>query len=91
MKALYTVYWKNEKIPYYSFFPISTHVPNGDFEKIFLGPFCYEENTESQAAKALVQELYLKGFQKSVENTNKLIGAAVAVGSATTGVGGQAK
>ena len=65
-KALYDVYWKGKTLPYYTFFPLSTHIPRGDLEKIFIGGFCYTEDEASGAARAAVINLYTDAFSKSV-------------------------
>jgi hypothetical protein len=64
-KALYDIYWKGIKLPYYGFLPISTYVPNGDIESIFIGPFCYTEDSSATAARAAVEELYSGAFKTS--------------------------
>jgi len=63
--SLYKVYGKGETLPYYSFLPISTYVPNGTLEEIFLGGFCYQEDEASVAARSAVETLYSDAFKKS--------------------------
>lgn len=63
--SLYKVYGKGETLPYYSFLPISTYVPNGTLEEIFLGGFCYQEDEASVAARSAVETLYSNGYKKS--------------------------
>jgi len=65
-KSIYDVYYKGLTLPYYSFFPISTYVPNGDFEKIVLGPFCYTEDEAVKAARAAVSLIYENAFKTSI-------------------------
>ena len=68
--GLYDIYVNKKRLIYYSFLPLSTYQPSGDLEKFFLGPFCYTENQESQAAKMAVEALYSKAFQKSQIKTS---------------------
>jgi len=65
-KSIYDVYYKGLTLPYYSFFPISTYVPNGNFEKMVLGPFCYTEDETVKAARAAVSLLYENAFKTSI-------------------------
>jgi len=64
-RSLYKVYGKGETLPYYSFLPLSTYVPNGNLEGIVLGLFCYQENDETIAARKVVEELYAAAYNKS--------------------------
>jgi len=64
-KGLYDKYINKKKLEFYSFLPLSTYHPTGDLEKFFIGPFCYSETQESQAARAVVQSLYSTAFTKS--------------------------
>ena len=78
-KALYDKYWKGIKLPYYSFLPISTHVPTGDLESIFLSPFCYTEDTSALTARSVVESLYSDAFKNSVATTAVVVAASLAV------------
>ena len=69
-KGLYDKYINKKKLEFYSFLPLSTYHPTGDLEKFFIGPFCYSETQESQAARAVVQSLYSTAFTKSQIKTN---------------------
>jgi hypothetical protein len=64
-KMLIRRYWYQIKPPYYTYLPISTYVPNGDLEVLFLGGFCYKEDEASQMARATVETLYKTAFEKS--------------------------
>jgi hypothetical protein len=64
-KMLIRRYWYQIKPPYYTYFPLSTYVPNGDLEVLFLGGFCYKEDEASQMARATVETLYKTAFEKS--------------------------
>ena len=75
-KALYDVYWKGKTLPYFTFFPISTYVPSGSLEKIFIGGFCYNEDDVSRAARAAVAALYTDAYKKSLANMATMAGAA---------------
>ena len=81
-KSLYDIYWLNKTLPYYSFLPLSTYIPSGDLEKIFLGPFCYTETGESRAARAAMEALYSNAFAKSVSAAT----AAATVAAAAVGL-----
>ena len=65
IKMIYQKYWLRKELHSYAFLPLSTYVPSGNLENIFLGPFCYTEDAYSMAAAAAVKELYLKGFEAS--------------------------
>ena len=78
-KALYDIYWKGIKLPYYSFLPISTYVPNGDLQNIFIGPFCYTKDSSAIAARAAVVALYSDAFKRSTGVAIKAATAVVAV------------
>jgi hypothetical protein len=64
-KMLISRYWYQIKPPYYTYLPLSTYEPNGDLEVLFLGGFCYKEDTASQLARATVETLYKSAFEKS--------------------------
>ena len=64
-KMLIRRYAYQIKPSYYTYFPISTYEPNGDFEVLFLGAFCYKEDEASQMARATVETLYKTAFEKS--------------------------
>jgi hypothetical protein len=64
---IYKIYVKGETLQTYSFLPISTYVPNGTLESIFFGPFCYQENEASVAARAAVETLYSNAYKKSTQ------------------------
>jgi len=64
-KSFIRRYWYQIQIPYYSYFPLSTYQPVGDFETLFLGGFCYKEDEASNAARAAVEALYKTAFDKS--------------------------
>jgi hypothetical protein len=65
IKMIYQKYWLKKELHSYAFLPLSTYVPSGNLEKIFLGPFCYTEDDYSMSAAAAVKELYSKAFEKS--------------------------
>ena len=60
-KSLYDVYWLGNTLPYYTFLPLSTYLPQGDLQRIILGPFCYVDDASVQKARADVKALYEKG------------------------------
>ena len=64
-KMLIRRYFYQIKPPYYTYLPISTYVPNGDLEVLFLGAFCYQEDEASSAARAAVEGFYRSAFEKS--------------------------
>jgi hypothetical protein len=64
-KSFIRRYWYQIQIPYYSYLPLSTYQPVGDFETIFLGGFCYKEDETSNAARAAVEALYKTAFDKT--------------------------
>ena len=64
-KMLIRRYAYQIKPPYYTYFPLSTYEPNGDFEILFLGAFCYKEDEASQMARAAVETLYKTAFEKT--------------------------
>lgn len=65
---IYLVYFKNQTIPYYSFFPTnSTYVPIDTLEQILYGWYCYKEDDASKAARAIVQKIYESGFKRSLD------------------------
>jgi hypothetical protein len=68
-KALYDIYWKGETLPNYAFIPISTFVPEGNLEKILLGPFCYQDDEYTKAARITVENLYKSAHTKSQSTT----------------------
>ena len=77
-KALYDKYWSKKELPYYAFFPISTYVPNGALEKLFIGSFCYTEDETTRAARVAVETLYSEAFKKSVTGVVSATAATVA-------------
>jgi len=64
-KMLIRRYAYQIKPAYYTYLPLSTYQPNGDLEVLFLGGFCYKEDTASQLARATVETLYKTAFEKS--------------------------
>lgn len=64
-KMLIRRYAYQIKPAYYTYLPLSTYEPNGDLEVLFLGGFCYKEDTASQLARATVETLYKTAFEKS--------------------------
>ena len=70
-KMFFDIYYNNIKYHHYAFLPLTTHVPSGNFENLFIGAFCYTENDTSRAAKEEVRQLYEKGFKN---NTCILLG-----------------
>jgi len=64
-KSLYQRFILKRSLDYFAFLPLSTYVPNGNFEKLFLGGFCYTENEASAVARATVDTLYKTAFDKS--------------------------
>ena len=64
-KSFIRRYWYQIQIPYYSYLPLSTYQPVGDFETILLGGFCYKENENSSAARSAVETLYKSAFDKT--------------------------
>lgn len=69
-KGLYDKYINKKKLEFYSFLPLSTYHPTGDLEKFVVGPFCYSETQESQAARAVVESLYSTAFTRSQIKTS---------------------
>lgn len=65
-RAIYRVYVKKETLPNYTFLPLSTYTPNGDFERFFIGPFCYTKDAYSGNAQAEVKALYETIYKKSI-------------------------
>lgn len=65
-KAIIDVYWYKKTLPYYSFLPISTHVPQGTFEEIFLGPFCYQQDEASAKAREAIKAAYTVGVKREL-------------------------
>ena len=64
-KYLYDIYYKGETIPYYSILPIIKYLPVGNLEAFTIGAFCYQDDSESLAARAKVVSLYSEAFTKS--------------------------
>lgn len=64
-KSFIRRYWYQIQIPYYSYLPLSTYQPIGDFETLLLGGFCYKENESSSAARSAVETLYKSAFDKT--------------------------
>jgi len=64
-KSFIRRYWYQIQIPYYSYLPLSTYQPVGDFETLLLGGFCYKENETSSAARSAVGTLYKSAFDKT--------------------------
>jgi hypothetical protein len=63
--AIYRVYGKGETMHHYSFLPLSTYVPKGNFEYVLIGPYCYQEDESSVAARRAVEILYSDAYNKS--------------------------
>ena len=63
--SLYVVYVKQQTIPTYTALPMSTYVPQGTFENIIYGWYCYKEDDASKAARAAIDQIYLNGFSRS--------------------------
>jgi len=69
-KMLIRRYWYQIQPNYFTYLPLSTYLPNGDLETLFLGGFCYRENETSQAARAAVETLYKTAFDKTQIKTD---------------------
>jgi hypothetical protein len=65
LMMIYRKYWLQIKLHSYAFLPISTYVPRGNLENLFLGFFCYTEDEHSIAATAAVEAMYSKAFKDS--------------------------
>jgi hypothetical protein len=65
-KAIIDVYWHKKTLPYYAFLPVSTHVPQGTFEEIFMGPFCYQADDASAKARVAVGAAYAAGVKREL-------------------------
>jgi FtsZ-interacting cell division protein YlmF len=65
IKYMWDTFKEGKEIKNYSFLPISTYVPTGDFEKLVLGPFCYVPDQSSVDATAKVAQEYLEAFQRT--------------------------
>ena len=66
---------------FYTFLPLSTYVPVGNFESFFLTPFCYTEDGFSAEARKAVHSLYENAFKAST--MGKAVGTVVAAAVAT--------
>jgi hypothetical protein len=64
-KSFIRRYWYQIQIPYYTYLPLSTYQPVGDFETLLLGGFCYKEDETSSAARSAVGTLYKSAFDKT--------------------------
>ena len=63
-KHIWDTFKEGKITPNYAFLPLSTYVPNGEFEKLILGPFCYTPDQTTVDATAKVAQQYLEAFQK---------------------------
>ena len=66
-KALLDTYWFKKQQPFYAFLPITTYVPQGTFQEIFLGPFCYTEDDASQKAREAVKAMYEAAYPNKMD------------------------
>jgi hypothetical protein len=64
-RSFYYTFWLKKEQHFYTFLPISTHLPNGNFENFFLTPFCYVHDQYIDKAKAEILEQYKVAFENS--------------------------
>jgi hypothetical protein len=70
-RFLYQKFYLKKQMDYYTFLPVSTYEPNGDYESLFLGGFCYKKDERYAAARAAVESLYNTGYHKSLIEPKK--------------------
>jgi len=79
-KSFIDTYYFEKVQHFYAFLPLSTHVPKGNLENVFLYPFCYVEDQFSIEARKTVETLYANALIAS--NSMKaasIIGSVAAV------------
>jgi hypothetical protein len=80
-KVIYETNVLNKPFKTYTFLPLSTYTPTGNFETFFLTPFCYVEDQFAIDARKAVESLYAAGLTAS--NSVKAAVAVTALAGAT--------
>lgn len=80
-KHLYSTYYLRNPYIYYSMFPFVVYNPVG-YTRLLFGPFCYMENSNSQAATRAVEMLYRQGAGIQVAASAIAVGSAAAAAAA---------
>jgi len=79
-KSWFDAFYLKKVQHFYTFLPLSTYVPLGNLESLFLSPFCYVEDQFSAEARKAVESLYAGALKASTlaTSTATVVGAVVA-------------
>ena len=73
------------KILNYTFIPLSIYVPEGWVERVFIGPYCYQEDENCIIEKNKVASLYKNGYDNSLKLAVAAAGLAATAAAAIAG------